>query len=199
MPTGYTADIAKGITFQQFAMNCARAFSACITMRDDPTDKPIPDEFKPSTWHIEELAKANRRLNELVAMTPNEAEIATSRSYRTERGRIAREVKGNQKLMQQYRDMLKQVKSWLPPTPEHESFQEFMVDQIKGSIKFDGMEDYYKEHPAVLLSGAEWLEKEKGKAEWEIAYHTEENQKEIDRARDRTQWVRALRDSLSDA
>ena len=36
MPTGYTDKIKDGITFKEYAMGCARAFGALITMRDNP-------------------------------------------------------------------------------------------------------------------------------------------------------------------
>lgn len=45
MPTGYTAAIKYGITFKEFALDCARNFGACISMRDEPRETPIPDEF----------------------------------------------------------------------------------------------------------------------------------------------------------
>ena len=73
MPTGYTDAIKDGITFQQFAMNCARAFGACVTMRDDPSDKPIPERFEPSAWHKERLGDAYAALSELDKMGISEA------------------------------------------------------------------------------------------------------------------------------
>ena len=69
MPTGYTSDIEKGITFNEFTMQCARAFGACISMRDDPGDKPIPKEFKPSTYHIEGIKKAKEKMVQLKKMS----------------------------------------------------------------------------------------------------------------------------------
>lgn len=52
MPTAYTADIAKGITFKQYAMNCARAFGALIDLRDKPANCEIPDVVYPSDYHL---------------------------------------------------------------------------------------------------------------------------------------------------
>jgi hypothetical protein len=49
MPTGYTAPIADGMTFEQFALGCARAFGALVTMRDEPSDAPIPERLEPDT------------------------------------------------------------------------------------------------------------------------------------------------------
>ena len=58
MPTGFTCDIKDGITFERFALNCARAFGALINMRDDSLDAEIPDEIKPSDHHVKALAEA---------------------------------------------------------------------------------------------------------------------------------------------
>lgn len=54
MPTGYTADIKDGISFETYAMNCARAFGACVSLRDKPSGgKVIPDAFEPSDLDVE--------------------------------------------------------------------------------------------------------------------------------------------------
>jgi hypothetical protein len=69
MPTGYTAAIKDGISFQQFAMACARAFGALVMMRDEPSSAPIPD-FQPSNFHVEHLELARAELARLQALTP---------------------------------------------------------------------------------------------------------------------------------
>lgn len=196
MPTGYTADIEKGITFQQFAMGCARAFGACVEMRDDPQAKAIPDEFKPSDYHVRALREANTELENLEKLTIEEVREHALLEYEKEFERITKEIDKDRKLMGQYKAMLKQVKAWQPPTSEHVGLKEFMVSQIEGSIDFDGMGDYYRKHPAILLSGSEWLVGEKAKARRDISYHTEEHQKEIDRTNGRNQWTKDLRESL---
>lgn len=75
MATGYTHPVAEGTVtdFATFALDCARAFGALITIRDDPPGTPIPDEFTPSTWNAEAKEGAEARLAELMAlpgMTP---------------------------------------------------------------------------------------------------------------------------------
>ena len=65
MATGYTHSIKNDITFEQFALLCARAFGACIEMRDDPTDKPIPKKFKVDSYHAKELKEAKTKLKTL--------------------------------------------------------------------------------------------------------------------------------------
>ena len=196
MPTGYTADIEKGITFNQYALSCARAFGACVTMRDDSSDTPIPEEFQPSDWNKKELAKAKAKLSSLNRTSVEESSQLAISEYETEMKRQEASIKKDRKLMAKYMAMLEAVNQWQPPTQEHIEFKTFMADQIERSLKFDGMEEYYNEHPPKLLSGEEWLTQKKAEAIRNIEYHTKEYQAEIDRVNIRNAWIKALRDSL---
>ena len=79
MPSGYTNKIKDDISFEEFALSCARAFGACVEMRDDPGDAKIPEEFTPSPYYKKALDDAyieKTRLEELsVAECYNEAEV----------------------------------------------------------------------------------------------------------------------------
>ena len=77
MPTGYTAKIANGISFQEFAMDCARGMGACIDLRDEPEggDK-IPDAFPPSDYHLKAERAAQAELDGLIAMSAEDREKA---------------------------------------------------------------------------------------------------------------------------
>jgi len=84
MPTGYTAKLMEsGQTFQDFVMQCARAFGACVMMRDDPMDAPIPERFEPSDYNVKRLAEAKAELVKLQAMT-NDEKIAFGESKKAE-------------------------------------------------------------------------------------------------------------------
>ena len=67
MPTGYTAVIQDNldISMKDFALVCARAFGACVMMRDEPFDTPIPEEFVPDTYHTDKLKQFTDELNHL--------------------------------------------------------------------------------------------------------------------------------------
>lgn len=196
MPTGYTEDIKKGITFPQFAMSCAKAFGACVTMRDDPAKVPIPDEFKPSDWHEKQLTRAKRILAKLENMTEDEAATRARVECNIESQHIAKAVEETRDLVAKYNSMLENVKRWQPPTSDHIELKAFMLQQIESSIKFDDMEPYYLEHPAKLLSAKDWLTQKIKEAKRDIAYHTKENQEEIERVASRNAWIKALRASL---
>jgi hypothetical protein len=69
MPTGYTEGVSKGeITdFKVYALRCARAFGACVMLRDEPVTDEIP-EFEPSDYHQKRLKEAQTQLAEFNAM-----------------------------------------------------------------------------------------------------------------------------------
>lgn len=48
----------------------------------------------------------------------------------------------------------------------------------------------------VQVSGNEYKQHRIGEIEASITYHLKENQEEVERAKGRTEWVRALRESL---
>jgi len=197
MPTGYTAKIKDGISFQQFAMSCARAFGACVMMRDESADKPIPEKFKPSiTYDKKELNEAYKELDRIDNLNVDEGEKEATIEFNKEVQRQDKAIKEDRILMNKYRDMLREVKQWQPPTPDHIEFKEFMISQIEDSIKHDGMEDYYIENPIKKLTGEEWLARKRKNALRNIDYHTKEYKAEIKRTDQRNKWIKDLRDSL---
>jgi len=61
MLTGHTACIKAGVSFEEFAIGCACAFSAYINMRDDPSDAAVSEEFEPDKYYKDSLAKQKKR------------------------------------------------------------------------------------------------------------------------------------------
>lgn len=194
MPTGYTADIAKGITFQQYAWNCARAFGALIMMRDDPSDAPIPEKFEPSDYHVKALDSAKSELARLDAMSMDDANAAAAEDYVASVRRHEGYLRERLDLQNKYNAMLAQVVKWEAPTPDHVQYKQFMVDQIRQSIDFDCSTSYLT--APERLTGEAWLMERIEKARRDIAYHTDEHAKEVERVNGRSAWIKALRDSL---
>jgi len=197
MPTGYTAAIADDITFNDFAMQCARAMGALVMMRDAPPGAPIPERFDPSDYHTKAIIEAETNLLLLEAMSAADATEKAKLAFAEETEARNSAIHKNNSLRKKYTSMLKQVQAWEPPTPDHNGFKKFMVEQITGSIDFDCNNSYYMERKPILLSGKEWLERETAKAKKDLDYHTAENTKEIERTEGRNRWVKELRDSLN--
>lgn len=195
MPSAYTSKLYDGDdqSFAEFALDCARAFGALITLRDSP-DAEIPDEFPAETgYHDKVLADAHSKLDELLAMSPEDAAQiqATEHAAAVEKWSAAEEKLRAR--VARYEAMLEQVRAWDPPTAEHRGLKEFMESQLAESIKFDGIT---MGGPVLLLSVDEWQAQEIGVIERAIEHHTKERAAAIERARARTAWVKALRQSL---
>lgn len=198
MPTGYTDKIKDGISFPEFALNCARAFGACVTLRDEP-DEPIPEVFEPTNWHLERIKEAEAELKRLEAMSYIEA-LGAMKKEVSEQLQYHREgIEKDRKLKESYEAMLAQVNDWLPPTKDHYWLKEFMQQQIRDSIEFDCNGTYHED--AILLLEAitvdKWLEEKIESAKRQIIYNTEQQDKEVVRTDSRTEWIRDLRKSLA--
>lgn len=199
MPTGYTCDIAKGITFKEYALGCARAFGALVTMRDDPSDAAIPDTFEPSSCYRLKAESETKELENILRMTPEETQAAAAFHYAEEKERLERHLSESAALMEKYGSMLKSVEAYIPPSLEHVEFKKFMESQITESIRFDGMSDYYSRALAQLrpLSGQEWRRQKEQELKRSIAYQNEQQAAEDERSANRTRWVQQLKASLA--
>ena len=194
MPTGYTAAIKDGITFEKFALICARQFGALIMMRDEPADAEIPEEFKPSSWNAEKFAEAKAELRRVMSMTVSDCEQAAASDYAAAVEYRDRKIEENRQLEAAYRNMLRQVRAWTPPSPDHVNLRDFMVRQIEDSIDFYCC---YTPDVPVLQSGEDWRNAKVERIHRDIAYHEKANAEEIERTESRNRWVRQLRESLS--
>lgn len=197
-PSGYTATLEKGEqSFEDFVLDCARAFGALIDLRDDP-DAPIPDEFQPSSYHVEGVADARKRRDEVLRWTDSQAASAAAADWAETRQRYQDAIDHAAACAQRYVTMIREVEKWEPPTSEHRGLKDFMLQQLRESLSHDGDATYYKGRLASLklLSAEEYREREVERADKDIAYHLKHGAEDAERARQRSEWVRALRESL---
>jgi hypothetical protein len=197
MPTGYTADVQSGkvTEFNEFAIRCARAFGALIMMRDDPQDAPIPEKFEPSDYHANALTKLNAERFALVAMSDEAADKAAATEYEKAVASRAESIARRAADKERYETMLAKVRAWTPPSADHVNMKEFMEKQLTESIDFDCRGYSYPE--PVKLTGESWRAERLASVKRDIEYHTEKDAEEIKRANERTEWVRLLRESLT--
>ena len=196
MPTGYTADIKDGISFKTFALNCARAFGACVELRDEPGGGDrIPDSFAPSDYHTQALDKNRTKLAALEAMTPAEMGRCAAKAYDDAETNRAMQLRARADQKAAYEAMLVKAQAWAPPTDEHKGMHKFMVDQITESIRFDCGGTYY-DTPTASLTGDQWAVERRVQLARDVDYHTKNHAEEVARAESRTAWMAALRASL---
>jgi len=200
MPTGYTADVQDGkvTSFRAFAMQCARAFGALVTMRDDDQDAPIPEELKPGEYYISSVQSDEVKLGGLLAMGDEEASTKAAEAYEAQLA-YSREYRAK-KIAQRkrYEAMLAKVEAWEPPSPDHEGMKKFMLSQLRESIEFDCSSDYT---PTVepLLSGADWRKQQIARAQESLERSRKSLADEEERVRGHNKWLRQLRESLAKA
>jgi hypothetical protein len=197
MPTGYTSQITDEMPFNEFAMICARGMGALIMMRDEPFDAPIPERFEPSNYHSVKQVEAEAAIAKLTSLSVEEAENEAQRVYGQEEEQHRQTIEKKNTARSRYERMLAKVQSWTPPTPDHEEFKRFMIDQITGSIDFDCDNSYYIKNAPKRLSGEQWKEEAINKARKDFSYHGKQHREEIERTEERNKWLKALRESLS--
>jgi hypothetical protein len=197
MPSAYTAPIQDGISFDAFVMRCARAMGACVMMRDERMDAPIPERFEPSDYNAKKLSEAEQRLAWLRQIPAQEAEREAKREYDED---VKRNAKGIQKaidLRNKYQAMIADVVAWNPPTSEHIGLKNFMLQQLHESLRYDADESYYRDHAPVLLSAEAWKAQQIEKCLRDIDYHKKAAAEEVDRTEQRNLWIADLRKSLA--
>ena len=199
MPTGYTADIDKGITFKEYALNCARSFGALVELRDEPKGFPIPEEFSASAYHTTKVSDANIALTKLKALTDEGAHRLAAEDNLKKLKCHTDAIATNETLRGKYEAMLAQAEAYVSPSPDHDEYKKFMISQIRESIEFDCGGDYHQREIANLrsMTGAEWIALQCKSLQHDLDYHSREFDKDKQRAEVRTAWVKQLRDSLA--
>jgi hypothetical protein len=95
-----------------------------------------------------------------------------------------------------YEAMLVKVEYWSPPSVEHSSLKQFMIEQIKESIDSDCYTSYY-ETSITQMTASQWAETRRAVLERDLAYYTREYTKAVEQARKITEWVAELHKSLA--
>lgn len=196
MPSGYTETLYKGgdQTFEQFVMQCARAFGALIELRDEPHAE-IPEQFEASPYERKRLDAAIARVIELRDRSDDEWAAAQDAEIEehNEHVRKAIAVAGERRV--RYEQMLARVRSWRPPTEEHKGLQEFMVKQLEESIAFDCSTRYLEEQSRLPVT--EYALRKQDEATRELDRAEQSLNEAQARAAGRTAWVKDLRESLA--
>jgi hypothetical protein len=196
MPTGYTARIEDGsiTTGKEFLMLCARAFGACVEMRDEPLSVPVPFEFSPSPYYKRRIKEAEENLCNLLSLTVDDAQAMLDKEYQDNQKRYAEAVERREKIRQKYKAVRDYVEQWEPPTMEHKKLKKFALNQIAISGD-DGWSLCETEKPKE--NAQEWLQ---AKIDYERKYlekYQKDWQEEVERTNNKNKWLSALRESLS--
>ena len=198
MPTGYTAKVQTGevVTLKEYALQCARAFGACVEFRDEPMDKPIPETFKIDQWYLNSLEDAENDLTIALSYTLKDAEALCEREYDEELAQHKARQSTKEKERKNYQNMLDKTRDWRI-SPELEGLKVFMISQLENSIQWD-CSTYEGDEP-VKKDAYEWLKEKKSIAEDRLQSAKDSviaEQRKLDSS---NKWLKSLRDSLKSA
>jgi hypothetical protein len=199
MPTGYTAAIEDGSisTGKEFLMRCARAFGACIEMRDDSLTKAIPEKFEESSLYKRSLQTAKENLSKYQSLTIEEAELMCRAEYEQSRKSTMKFIEEQERIFESYRKVLEEVKQWNPPTSDHNGLKNFAIEQITMCMKDCDLSYWENKLEAQPKSSELWLAEKIAQAEKDVAYYEKEAREESERVSGRNKWIADLRSSLS--
>lgn len=196
MPTGYTAQVEKGIDFKTFVLTCARAFGACARFRDEPLDTPLPDTIEPSDFYLTKKLKLEKELSRIRWLTTKNAEKEIETEYERALALYNTMLQEAVTRRKSYQDMLTEVQRWEAPTTEHAPLKKFMADQLTESMKFDCGEDYFVHNVPKKLCVHDWQNTKLEKLQKDVDYYTKEYEAEVARAAKSNAWLQQLHTSL---
>lgn len=193
MPTGYTSDILEFKSFKDFALQCARAFGACVSMRDQSLDKPIPEELPLSDYHLEALRLATDKLQKIIAASDEELIAQLEQEYTDDVLSHLKDLSHKKEEERAYRHFLEMAKAWNPPSSEHKGLKDFMITQLEETIKFDCYYSGAPQKPSLEM----WKDSKFKEYRKDIIYHTDKYEKEKQRNHQNNLWIKQLRESLA--
>lgn len=203
MPTGYTQGIIDGeITeFEEFAKLCMRAFGASIHMRE----QSLREDWKPrtpSTYHKDRLEQAEKELEELENTSDEELREREVKRI----GEVLEVEKASIEDKFMLRDTLEEflieINKWEPPTPDHEAYKDFMIQQIEDTIDWDTSVQYNKvninssKKRLSDINNIDLRKEKKESIENSIEFHKSEYEKELERCKDANEWAEHVINSL---
>lgn len=196
MPTGYTTGVADGtITdFTEYALQCARAFGACITLRDESISSDIP-HFEVNNYYKIKLSEARRDLATFLAMDESQQQKLYMEEYKNNIEVANKGIAEKQNQLQRYEKMLEMAKQFLPPSQDHINYANFLIDQLEESIKWDCDTSYYEKLKEPIEFEV-WQSKKIKDLNWNIQYNEKSHKEEIERIESRNRWVSQLKESL---
>jgi hypothetical protein len=198
MPTGFTAVLCeRDEPFEVFALRCARGMVALITMRDEPLDAPIPEEFKPSDYYLKRIDEAKREIARINAMSDAEIEAAQAEEIAKYRKQRDEHIKKAKEIRARLIEMQDRVFYWIPPSGEHAGLKNFMTEQLDVTLAVEGNPRCEFYDTAINeIKSKPYRERMLKKWNKDIEYADAEYARECVRERKRTEWVKALRESL---
>lgn len=205
MPTGYTSDLYEGkeTSFEEFALNCSRAFGAMAHLRDDPR-AAIPEELKVDDYYYTRVQRDKEEIQYWKDISDEDLEAILVKEKKETLESNYKSCVDRQELKTRYDLMLAEVIAWNPPSDDHLNFKKFMIEQLESSIKADcyayhDLEDikYQLANPIVITNVDQHRNEKLENAESSLAYSLKFLEEEERKIAGKNKWINDLRNSLA--
>ena len=193
MPTGYTSKIGDDQSFKDFALRCARNFGANILMRDDPMDAEIK-KYEVEPYYMNRLTETIAEKSRFLNLSKEEMINLWNDEFNSKYSNYCKCCIEKVVLKSKYEKMLAKVKKFIPPTPDHINYKNFMIEQIQTSIDFDCSTDYMIEpkKESFLI----WKTRKIKHLNDNINYYIKKYGEEVVRTDGRNNWNEKLFEAL---
>lgn len=144
MPTGYTQGILDGTIkdLKGFAEVCSRAY--LYHMREEPFDTPYKKKTV-SAYHSNAIVEIKEKIEKL-KMTFDEGLVYQEKTKLLKRKAFyKRLIKKTKEDRLRLEKLLLEANEFIPPTEEHHSIKNFMVEQLQKTIEDDCDVSYYNQ------------------------------------------------------
>lgn len=192
----------ENITFQQFAIGCLRNFGIYTHFNEEQRKKLedyiLPSKFCANDHFLDKYNEIKERYGNLLNNPKSEEEleaeyeeyarnVISSNDFRIKRSKTLRE---------RYEKMLSKVRTWVPPTEEHNGIKSFMEKQLLDSIEED-CDDLYLER---ITPKDEWIKSKKDYSHFidTMNSYLEMYKKGVASAEKATQFIKEFSDSIKD-
>lgn len=203
MPTAYTQKILSGeiSNFKDFAKLCTRAF--LIQMRDESFDAPYKKR-EPTDYHIKAIELAQKKLKDIKTQSDKEIIDARRQELLKSKEWHLKNIKETGDAREKLEGILWDAEAYKPPTDNHNGIKDFIIEQLKGTIKFDGDPEYSINEIKRINKQLKNIDKHvdairseiKVQCTKDIAYHTEQHEAELKRCKESNQWYDDFINSL---
>lgn len=203
MPTGYTAFIEDGniTTGKEFLLLCSRAFGIAMEIRDEPLSVPTPTIFEPNEYYKNRYESAVKRLEAERNISFETAKCRMRSDYDKRVEDAKRTIANMTAINERYARVRGQVSGWIPPTESHKGIKKFALEQIDMCVNSDKMFAYYQKIIDTPFNDSdeavrEYITKYIEYLESEVESAKRAYEEEVERANDKTKFMREFIESL---
>jgi len=195
MGTCFTEGIKDNISFEDFAMDCTRAF--IYAYRDLPGNCKLLEKIEPDIdYYVGKLKETEKNIEYYTNISDDDLQKEIDERYNRKK-KTNTEYNIKQKENQiKFKNMLKKVKEWQPPTEKHINLKKFMIEQIEKSFEYldDLNEDLEKENRSIDI--IEYRKEKLDNLKDDLQDSKDEIQKELDYVESTNLWLKQLKESL---